>query len=410
MAGSLIRLNNFEQLPRPRGVRSMKNQRLVLSLVLIVTAVLGPAALRQSAQAAPPVYTVHTPDDTVWVRMDGVVRPSYIASKMENPYNGNVTFADSADTLVLFAGSDTVVIPPTSGTVGLRIIGPHTTVEGILNCSITADMVLKLATDKLALLRHYGEFGTILPAEGVQFSYSKQTASDLVALRTKYHLDSIAGNGDEFSRQWNLCRWLHHRIRHDGSSANPKPANAEHIIEVCDAEGRGVNCRMMATALNEFYLAMGYKSRHLTCLPYDTTDQDCHVIDMVWSDQYDKWLYMDPTFEAYWTDKFGTPLSPWEVRKAMLNGDSLLVSDSINWNSQYYSRLEYFNYMAKNLFRFSCPIESAYGYEARDTIGHIELDPSSYSPLLLGVAEHNASGTRSDYYTDDPTWFFAPPK
>ncbi|MFZ1683858.1 MAG: transglutaminase domain-containing protein, partial [Candidatus Zixiibacteriota bacterium] len=205
-------------------------------------------------------------------------------------------------------------------------------------------------------------------------------------------------------------RWVHTRVRHDGSSTNPSPANALHIIDVCDKEGRGVNCRMLGTTLNEVYLAMGFKSRHLTCLPYDTLDQDCHVINMVWSTQFNKWIGMDPTNDAYWMDINHTPLSPWEVRRAMERGDSLVLSDSINWNGQPQSRQSYYNYIAKNSFRFMAPGSSSYGYESNAQVIEVGLYPTDYRPDLIGKSDSTRYKGIIYEYSDDPDWFFAPPK
>lgn len=58
----------------------------------------------------------------------------------------------------------------------------------------------------------------------------------------------------------------------------------------------------MAQMLNECYLAMGFKSRFITCMP-KVMINDCHVINAVYSNTLNKWLWMDPTFNAYVTDE-----------------------------------------------------------------------------------------------------------
>ena len=59
----------------------------------------------------------------------------------------------------------------------------------------------------------------------------------------------------------------------------------------------------MATILKDAYQAMGYPARTVTCMPKDTADFDCHVITVVWSKQQQKWIWMDPTFNAYVSDE-----------------------------------------------------------------------------------------------------------
>jgi hypothetical protein len=157
---------------------------------------------------------------------------------------------------------------------------------------------------------------------------------------------------------------------------------------------------MMATVLNEACLALGYKARHITCLPLDEKDPDCHVITTVWVEGLGKWVYLDPTFSGYFTDSKGNLLSIVEVRAGIISGEPLKVSDDLNWNGQKKAPEEYLNYMAKNLLRLQCPQESAFGYESRkgDRF-YVELDP-------LTVPSKGEKGT---IYTHDSVAFWARP-
>ena len=129
----------------------------------------------------------------------------------------------------------------------------------------------------LERLSQYGDYKSVLcsaapyRADSVdtmpRFRYAAPNDRNLVRLRRKFDLDSIAGAGDEISKILNLMTWVHDAVRHDGGSDNPSERNAEAMIELCRREGRGVNCRMLAQILNECYLAMGFKSRFVTCMP-----------------------------------------------------------------------------------------------------------------------------------------------
>jgi hypothetical protein len=125
------------------------------------------------------------------------------------------------------------------------------------------------------------------------------------------------------------------------------------------------------------YLAMGWPSRFLTCQPkaYDT-DQDCHVINIVWSQKLNKWIWMDPTFAAYITDENGLLLHPGEVRERMIDDKPLVLNSDANWNNKNKESKEaYFEYMAKNLY-----ILSAYTYSCFNTEGGKEK--TKYVTLL----------------------------
>jgi len=161
---------------------------------------------------------------------------------------------------------------------------------------------------------------------------------NLVKIRTDFKLDSIAGNGNEVSKILNVLHWVHATIRHDGSSNNPTLKNAIDLIKVCKTEKRGVNCRMMATILNECYLAMGIKSRYITCMPKETEFDDCHVINMVYSNDLKKWIWIDPTFDAYVMNEKGELLGLGEVRERLINGKPLLLNPEANWNKKIHKQ------------------------------------------------------------------------
>jgi len=242
----------------------------------------------------------------------------------------------------------------------------------------------------LAKLKKIGDYGQILvnyAAYKAQpdltlpaFQYQAPEAEKLAELRRTYKLDEVAGAGDDVSRIIALMRWVHKAARHDGTSQNPEPRNALHILQVCRDEKRGVNCRMLATVLNEACLAMGFKSRHVTCLPKYANDPDCHVINMVYVPSLGKWVYMDPSFEAYFEDGKGGLMSIAEVRQALASGRTPKVAKGINWNGQPRQEDWYLGYMSKNLFRFSCPGSSEFGYESKPGAHqYIVLEPEGFA-------------------------------
>jgi hypothetical protein len=196
-------------------------------------------------------------------------------------------------------------------------------------------------------------------------------------------------------------RWVHKTIRHDGNSSNPEPRNALRLLQICRDEKRGVNCRMLATVLNEAYLAMGFKSRHVTCLPKWANDPDCHVINMVYAESLGKWIYMDPSFEAYFKNDKGELLSIAEVRETLAAGRTPILNKEANWNGQATSPDWYLNYMRKNLFRFSCPASSEFGFESR---------PGARTYVLLEPAGFAApKGNETNIHITDPGRFWSLP-
>ncbi len=202
------------------------------------------------------------------------------------------------------------------------------------------------------------------------FTYQAATDSSLVRVREYFHLDSIAGSGDDISRMKNLMYWLHDAIRHDGSSDRPDcDYNSIELYELCRREGRGLNCRFLAMMLNEFYLACGIPSRFLTCQSREyQTDPDCHVINMAWSRSLNKWVWMDPSFAAFVTDENGLLLHPGEVRERLIGDRPLILNEDANWNHEVQQTADGYlkYYMAKNLYWISAYQHNVYQVESKN--------------------------------------------
>ncbi len=243
--------------------------------------------------------------------------------------------------------------------------------------------------------------------EKITFLYSSPTDSLLELTRVRFNLDSVAGNGDERSRIINLLHFTHDVVRHDGGSRWPEvPFNFRDLYDVCKKDNRGVNCRFMAMMLAEVLMAEGIPARYLTCLPkYYDTDSDCHVITVAWSKDLGKWVWVDPTFDAWVTDENDVMLSPEEVRSRLIAGEPLKLSEGANWNHQEDVTEEgyLYNYMAKNLYIIGC-----------NTINQAEPEgyySSRKKPVERGNHIYLAPEgiTYSDNMTNDPEAFWVAP-
>lgn len=274
----------------------------------------------------------------------------------------------------------------------------------------------------LQQIRERGDYGYILQKSGayhlndkrvaVKFTYQDPNATELVKFRKQYKLDSVSGSGDEISRFKNLLLWVHNIVRHDGNSGNPIHKNAVDLIEICKKEDRGVNCRMMATVLRDTYQAMGFKSRTVTCMPKDTTDVDCHVITVVWSETKNKWLWMDPTFNAYVSDAQGSLLNVEEVRAKLIAGDPLVLNGDANWNNKdKKTKEDYLDYyMSKNLYWINCDVKNEWDIETRG-IGKpllevVHLYPGGFTRIKGDKVTDKKDIT---YATNNAVYFWAKP-
>ncbi|MDO7847911.1 transglutaminase domain-containing protein [Hymenobacter sp. M29] len=297
------------------------------------------------------------------------------------------------------------------------------------NAKVDSDLDLmrgdKGFQQQLASIREFGDYVYVLqqakgyaPSEArplPAFTYQSAEDAHLVALRKTHKLDSIAGAGNEVSRFINLLHWVHEQVPHDGNRENPAVRNAQDLLRVCRAEKRGLNCRGLATILNEAYLAMGYRARFVGCLPKDSTDQDSHVINAVYSNTLQKWLWMDPTNDAYVMNEQGQLLSIEEVRARLIDGRPLLLNPTANWNHRVSKTKEdyLYRYMAKNLYKLQCPVSSQYDLETRTpgkALQYVTLLPAAVSATRPAV-RNTQDGTTSFtlYNTSNAAAFWQKP-
>jgi len=260
--------------------------------------------------------------------------------------------------------------------------------------------------DNLSILRTTPVYSTY-QSNLSDFTYQNNYAAPLRQLRQHYNLDSIAGNANEETQIINLMRWVHHTVKHDGFKESPAKKNSINFLQQNDAQNSPLNCHAMAILLNDVYLAMGMPSRYVTCFPKDSLDWEYHVINAVYSKMNNKWLYMDPTNAAYIMDSNGQLLSISEVRAHLINNKVLILNPDANWN-QTYSRNEkeyLWNYMAKNMYWFECPLNNEFDYETEKpntTKTYIRLYPQGYT---------NSSYTKIEtFYTNNESQYWAAPK
>ena len=195
-----------------------------------------------------------------------------------------------------------------------------------------------------------------------------------------FNVGEIAGSGDEESRMKNILMWVHDNFRYDGSKYYEGERNAIALYEYYKETGNGINCRMMATAANELYLAAGFHSRFITCMPKDSLDSECHVINAVWSPEKNKWIWMDPSFGAYVTDIEDNLLSIAEVRDNLIHGRLMKLNEGRKVASGIRRSYYLERYMAKNLYWFGC--DTYYGFNTESSgrpTRNISLTPQGFT-------------------------------
>ena len=226
--------------------------------------------------------------------------------------------------------------------------------------------ILREKSDYMYILRNAGKYQRADTTGLPRFTYEAATSYNLQEVKAYFKLDSIAGEGDEISKIINLMTWVHDNIGHHNSYALCEFTSID-IYNYSKTNGKGVNCRHLAITLNEMYLAMGFKSRYVTCAPTNESDTDCHVINSVYSNTLQKWLWIDPSVNAYVKDENGNLLSIEEVRERLIDNRPLVLNEDAKWNNKTkQTKEEYLDtYMAKNLYWFQCPANSCFNAESR---------------------------------------------
>jgi hypothetical protein len=263
--------------------------------------------------------------------------------------------------------------------------------------------------DKLTILQSTNAYQQENSDSLPKFTYQSAENGNLKNVKEYFKLDSIAGSGNEIAKILNILKWAHDNIRHDGNNWALCEFDAIDIYNYSKASGKGVNCRHLAIALNEMYLSMGIPSRYITCMPKNTEDTDCHVINSVYSKQLQKWIWIDPTFNAYVKDENGNLLSIAEVRERLIKNQPLVLNEDANWNNENKQTKEHYleTYMAKNLYWFQCVDYSRFNPESR----YRAIESKYISLLPLGFELDLPKGIISpEHVTHDPDYFWKKPE
>ena len=292
--------------------------------------------------------------------------------------------------------------------VSYRQVMNDADLTGILDAKELEEPLAKLKerTDYLGMLQKAPAYTRLASTDSLPcIGYAPATDPDLVRVRQYFRLDSVARQAsNEIDTIQCLLTYIHNKIRHDGQNGNPAGgANSINDAEACKDGSRGLNCRGLVTVLNECYLAMGIPSRVITCMPR-TYISDCHVINAVYSRTLGKWLWIDPTNNAWVTDEQGRLLSVREVRERLRAGLPVQVNEEANWNNQKQTTTEdyLYEYMAKNLYY----IESwtHYGFNT-ETEGNKELNYIFLQPTGCESSQRRArnfSVNDDDYFWQTP--------
>lgn len=216
-----------------------------------------------------------------------------------------------------------------------------------------------------------------------RFEYIQDTARRRLT-REYFRLDTIDNPTTEtWDRTLALARFVARNIPHANQSVQPERRNAIDLWEYTRNVEPAFNCRLHSIMLHELLLACDITNRYVTCLPADSLEQDCHVVNIVWLPKHEKWAMVDSDMRAYVTDSDGTPLSLSQMRERYINGAAMEIHPLLN-EGQPFDYTYYRTYWSKNLYWFECAEQTSYDIETApwDKRGRVVvLRPEGFTPF-----------------------------
>ena len=232
-----------------------------------------------------------------------------------------------------------------------------------------------------------------LPAKektDICFTYDNDNAQ-FAALKSKYPIEAVAGDGGDFSRALNLLHWVSENVWHKGNYDNHIPCNALDLLNYAygNKKQNRINCLALSSILSECLLAVGLKARRVGIMPCSPYDGDNHVVSHVFISEMNKWVMLDPTYNAYFTNKQGEVLSLLELRDCLANQGSVFFNTEAKYHNRKLSeksRTANIKYFAKNLYYFTTFENSSFGKYNSVENRPVLLSPQGYDPRQARVA------------------------
>ncbi|RDC58178.1 transglutaminase domain-containing protein [Pedobacter chinensis] len=291
------------------------------------------------------------------------------------------------------------------------------TIFFILGMIISEGVSAQSVTPEVKELQAGKEYNKAQVQTFPDFGYQDANSPELKKIREKYNLDAVAGAGTDVERAKHLLKWFHNEVPHN-DDLNIDPLNAISIIDSYREKKQNHGCYPLSIAMNEIFLAMGYKSRSVICFSGHYPDSDGgHVINSVFIPSLKKWIYMDPQDNAYVSDENNNLLSIAEVRERLISGLPLKLNEDANYHHVPTNIKDYlYTFMAKNLYRLICPLQSEFNSQtitSGKTMLYVELLPVGSKDPVIDKFETRVDEKKNvkiiNYHTNNSELFWKIP-
>ena len=238
---------------------------------------------------------------------------------------------------------------------------------------------------RVELLRTSGEYPTDTNVFEMRIVQNEARAQEI---RDYFQLDTLyPENVTTWEKAVAIGKFVSSNIPHANQRHWPEHVNAIGLWEYTKDVEPAFNCRLHSILTFELLLAADIEARYITCMSEDKDDPDCHVVNEVWLPELNKWAMVDTDMGGHYvTDKNGTPLSLKEMREQYISGEKMLMHPAFG---KAQKDNDYYAYMAKNTYWFSCwgtlsYYQEDYKVEGVDRNSYVNLIPSGYTPFDIG--------------------------
>ena len=261
-------------------------------------------------------------------------------------------------------------------------------------------VILKMRGDRLRSAGPYAQDTVVLHMASVPDPDRSAEIRDYFQLDTLY-----AADAPTWDKALAVARFVATNIPHNNQQVQPEKRNAIALWEYTKNVEPAFNCRLHSIMLYELLSSIGLEARFITCLPMDSNDPDCHVVNHVWLPELGKWAMLDSDMERgnYATDENGIPLSLPEIRERYIQEKPIWYHPAFCSEGDRNPETYYYSYLAKNVYWFSSWETLHYDQEpagGRDRGRYVHLVPTGFAPF-------NASP--GDIITSDASQFWAAP-
>ena len=250
------------------------------------------------------------------------------------------------------------------------------------------------------LLRSAGPYAAE-PNADYRFTYIQDTARAR-EIRDYFRLDTLV---DPAAATWDKARalatFVAENIPHANQKVHPEVRNATALWEYTRTVEPAFNCRLHAILLHELLLTEGITNRFVTCLPADSLDSDCHVVNVVWLPEHRKWAMIDSDMQSWVASPEGEPLSLEEMRQRTVAGEPMAVHRLLGTRDPE----NYLSYWTKNLYWFMCWEQTGYDKEVEYEGRVIALLPAGFDGFKLNEAVRTSDDARFWAAPDTDTTF-----